>query len=139
MFLCQCLIFKLCLYCFLRRRLGCRKHRLFHRSKPLPPLVFIHGSYHAGWCWAEHWMPFLAAKGYETYSISLRGTSGTLIPGAEVRWGGPACNCPVLVCPLASQRPGGAVHWCWWWHDVNLYVHVTTADTASPHFTFRAD
>eukprot|EP00903_Cladosiphon_okamuranus_P018209 g16750.t1 len=53
------------------------------RSKPLPPLVFIHGSYHAGWCWAEHWMPFLAAKGYETYSISLRGTSGTLVPGTE--------------------------------------------------------
>ncbi|CAN0317204.1 unnamed protein product, partial [Ectocarpus sp. 13 AM-2016] len=50
-----------------------------------PPLVFIHGSYHAAWCWAEHWMPFLASKGYETYSISLRGTSGTLIPGAEVR------------------------------------------------------
>ncbi|CAM9110275.1 unnamed protein product [Ectocarpus fasciculatus] len=53
------------------------------RSKPPPPLVFIHGSYHSAWCWAEHWMPFLAAKGYETYSISLRGTSGTLIPGAE--------------------------------------------------------
>ncbi|CAN0553095.1 unnamed protein product, partial [Ectocarpus sp. 12 AP-2014] len=54
-------------------------------SKSPPPLVFIHGSYHAAWCWAEHWMPFLASKGYETYSISLRGTSGTLIPGAEVR------------------------------------------------------
>ena len=64
-----------------------------HRSKPLPPLVFIHGSYHAGWCWAEHWMPFLAAKGYETYSISLRGTSGTPIPGTEVR-------------PLGVSAPG---------------------------------
>ncbi|CAN0289306.1 unnamed protein product [Pylaiella littoralis] len=53
------------------------------RSKPPPPLVFIHGSYHAAWCWAEHWMPFLASRGYETYSISLRGTSGTVIPGAE--------------------------------------------------------
>lgn len=29
-------------------------------------------------------MPFLASKGYETYSISLRGTSGTPIPGVEV-------------------------------------------------------
>ncbi|CAN0528726.1 unnamed protein product, partial [Ectocarpus sp. 8 AP-2014] len=64
----------------------CRSRQLptFRGSKPPPPLVFIHGSYHAAWCWAEHWMPFLAAKGYETYSISLRGTSGTLIPGAEV-------------------------------------------------------
>lgn len=31
-------------------------------------------------------MPFLASKGYETYSISLRGTSGTRIPGVEVRF-----------------------------------------------------
>lgn len=23
-----------------------------------PPLVFVHGSYHAAWCWAEHWFPF---------------------------------------------------------------------------------
>lgn len=56
------------------------------RSKHLPPLVFIHGSYHAAWCWAEHWMAFLASKGYETYSISLRGTSGTPIPATEVRY-----------------------------------------------------
>lgn len=53
-------------------------------TSPLPPLVFIHGSYHAAWCWGEHWMPFLASKGYETYSISLRGTSGTPPPGLEV-------------------------------------------------------
>ncbi|CAM9310184.1 unnamed protein product [Scytosiphon promiscuus] len=58
------------------------------RSKPLPPLVFIHGSYHAAWCWAEHWMPFLATKGYETFSISLRGTSGTPIPGVEAEAAG---------------------------------------------------
>lgn len=30
-------------------------------------------------------MPFLASKGYDTYSISLRGTSGTPFPGPEVR------------------------------------------------------
>ncbi|KAG5189517.1 Alpha/Beta hydrolase protein [Tribonema minus] len=52
------------------------------RAKHLPPLLFIHGSYHGAWCWAEHWMPFLAGKGYETYSISLRGTSGTPAPAA---------------------------------------------------------
>eukprot|EP00983_Pelagomonas_calceolata_P077807 1154027-Pelagomonas_calceolata.AAC.4 len=22
-----------------------------------PPLLFVHGSYHAAWCWAEKWMP----------------------------------------------------------------------------------
>ncbi|CAM9650228.1 unnamed protein product, partial [Phaeothamnion confervicola] len=55
------------------------------RSKALPPLLFVHGSYHAAWCWAEHWMPFFAGKGYETYSISLRGTSGTPLPASEGR------------------------------------------------------
>lgn len=29
-------------------------------------------------------MPFFAGKGYETYSVSLRGTSGTPIRGQEV-------------------------------------------------------
>jgi hypothetical protein len=50
------------------------------RTKHLPPLLFVHGSYHGAWCWAEHWMPFLAGKGYDTYSVSLRGTSGTPAP-----------------------------------------------------------
>ncbi|CAM9129087.1 unnamed protein product [Discosporangium mesarthrocarpum] len=57
------------------------------RRKELPPLVFIHGSYHAAWCWAEHWMPFLAGKGYQTYSISLRGSSGTEPPLKERKSG----------------------------------------------------
>lgn len=30
-------------------------------------------------------MSFMAGKGYDTYSISLRGTSGTSIPGQDVR------------------------------------------------------
>jgi len=42
-----------------------------------PTLVFIHGSFHASWCWAKHYMPFFASKGYSTAAISLRGTGGT--------------------------------------------------------------
>ena len=38
-----------------------------------PPLLFIHGSYHAAWCWAEHFMPFFSNAGYETIAISIRG------------------------------------------------------------------
>lgn len=37
------------------------------------PIVFIHGSYHAAWCWAEHWMGFFADQGHDTYAISLLG------------------------------------------------------------------
>lgn len=27
-----------------------------------PPLVFVHGSFHSAWCWAEHFLPFFAAQ-----------------------------------------------------------------------------
>ena len=38
-----------------------------------PPLVFVHGSYHAAWCWAEHWLPFFSTSGYDCYAVSLIG------------------------------------------------------------------
>lgn len=38
-----------------------------------PPLVFVHGSYHAAWCWAEHWLPFFSSSGYDCYALSLLG------------------------------------------------------------------
>uniref|UniRef100_A0A7S2UVZ8 AB hydrolase-1 domain-containing protein n=1 Tax=Fibrocapsa japonica TaxID=94617 RepID=A0A7S2UVZ8_9STRA len=50
------------------------------KSMGLPPLIFVHGSFHGAWCWAEHWMPFFAAMGYPTTAISLRGTSGSPLP-----------------------------------------------------------
>jgi len=36
-------------------------------------LVFVHGSYHAAWCWAEHWFPFFSQSGYDCYALSLLG------------------------------------------------------------------
>eukprot|EP00961_Rhodomonas_salina_P177938 2399576-Rhodomonas_salina.5 len=44
-----------------------------------PPILFVHGSFHGGWCWAEHWMQHLADLGYPSYAPSLRGTSGTAV------------------------------------------------------------
>lgn len=38
-----------------------------------PPLVFVHGSYHASWCWAEHWMPYFSENGFDCYAVSLLG------------------------------------------------------------------
>jgi hypothetical protein len=37
-----------------------------------PPLVFVHGSFHAAWCWAEHWLPFFSRAGFPCYALSLR-------------------------------------------------------------------
>lgn len=47
------------------------------------PLVFVHGSYHAAWCYEEHFAGYFNARGRETTSVSLRGhgASGTT-PGA---------------------------------------------------------
>jgi pimeloyl-ACP methyl ester carboxylesterase len=44
-------------------------------TKPL--LLFLHGSFHAAWCWAEHWMPYFQSKGYSVAALSWRGTAGT--------------------------------------------------------------
>ena len=47
------------------------------QSTGLPALIFVHGSFHGGWCWAEHYLSFFAERGYPSYSVSLRGTSGS--------------------------------------------------------------
>ncbi|XP_058088981.1 uncharacterized protein LOC131235696 [Magnolia sinica] len=45
-----------------------------------PPLVFVHGSFHAAWCWAEHWMPFFSGSGYDCYAVSLLGQGESDLP-----------------------------------------------------------
>src|SRR4051812_26308773 len=32
-----------------------------------PPLLFVHGGYCDAWCWAPHFLPWFAAKGYSAY------------------------------------------------------------------------
>lgn len=50
-----------------------------------PPLVFIHGSYHAAWCYDEKFLPFFADLGFDCYAVSLRAQGGsTKPPGAKV-------------------------------------------------------
>jgi len=38
-----------------------------------PPLLFVHGGYCDAWCWAPHFLPWFAARGYAAYALSLRG------------------------------------------------------------------
>ncbi|KAK7394157.1 hypothetical protein VNO78_14677 [Psophocarpus tetragonolobus] len=49
-----------------------------------PPLVFVHGSYHAAWCWAEHWFPFFSSSGYDCYAVSLLGQGESDAPADSV-------------------------------------------------------
>jgi pimeloyl-ACP methyl ester carboxylesterase len=37
------------------------------------PLLFVHGAWHAAWCWDEHFLDFFADKGYRALALSLRG------------------------------------------------------------------
>lgn len=41
------------------------------------PLVFLHGAFTAAWCWAEHFMPWFAERGFTSYAISFRGHGGS--------------------------------------------------------------
>jgi pimeloyl-ACP methyl ester carboxylesterase len=37
------------------------------------PLLFVHGAWHAAWCWDENFLSFFAEKGYRALAVSLRG------------------------------------------------------------------
>ncbi|MBS0544165.1 MAG: alpha/beta fold hydrolase [Proteobacteria bacterium] len=41
------------------------------------PILFIHGAYVSAWCWAEHFLPWFAARGWEAYALSLSGHGGS--------------------------------------------------------------
>ena len=41
-------------------------------SHPVP-VLFVHGTWHAAWCWDEHFLDFFADKGYRAVALSLRG------------------------------------------------------------------
>ncbi len=42
-----------------------------------PPLLFVHGLGHGAWCWAEHFLDYFAAQGFDAYALSLRGHGGS--------------------------------------------------------------
>ena len=49
------------------------------------PILFVHGMWHAAWCWEEFFLPYFAQHGYESYALSLRGHGGS--EGRErLRW-----------------------------------------------------
>lgn len=41
------------------------------------PLLFVHGAWHAAWCWDEHFLGFFAERGYHAVAVSLRGHGGS--------------------------------------------------------------
>lgn len=41
-------------------------------SHPVP-LLFVHGGYHAAWCWDENFLDYFAGRGFRAVALSLRG------------------------------------------------------------------
>jgi pimeloyl-ACP methyl ester carboxylesterase len=37
------------------------------------PLLFVHGAWHAAWCWDENFLGYFADKGYRAMALSFRG------------------------------------------------------------------
>jgi pimeloyl-ACP methyl ester carboxylesterase len=37
------------------------------------PLLFVHGAWHAAWCWDENFLSFFGDKGYRAVALSFRG------------------------------------------------------------------
>ncbi len=49
------------------------------------PILFVHGMWHAAWCWSEYFLPYFAQHAYVSYALSLRGHGGS--DGRErLRW-----------------------------------------------------
>lgn len=43
----------------------------------LPPILFLHGSFHGAWCWSEKYFPYFTSLGYPVVALSWRGTEKT--------------------------------------------------------------
>jgi len=47
--------------------------RLPSTPRAAPPILFVHGAWHAAWCWDEFFLDYFAAHGYAAHALSLRG------------------------------------------------------------------
>jgi pimeloyl-ACP methyl ester carboxylesterase len=48
----------------------------------LHPLLFVHGAWHGAWCW-ERFLPWFAARGWESHAVDLRGHGRSPIRGSR--------------------------------------------------------
>lgn len=51
---------------------GCRQVHMATSLLNKNTILFVHGAYHAAWCWEEHFIPFFYAHGYNVYAMSFR-------------------------------------------------------------------
>jgi pimeloyl-ACP methyl ester carboxylesterase len=71
------------------------------------PLLFVHGAWHAAWCW-ENFLPYFADQGYAAYALSLRGHGGSA-GRAQIRWHSAARGYVADVAAVVAQLPAPPV------------------------------
>jgi pimeloyl-ACP methyl ester carboxylesterase len=49
------------------------------------PILFVHGMWHAAWCWEPYFLPYFAQHGFKSHALSLRG-HGTSDGREQLRW-----------------------------------------------------
>lgn len=49
------------------------------------PLLFVHGTGHAAWCWDENFLPYFAVNGFSSHAVSLRG-HGASEGSEKLKW-----------------------------------------------------
>lgn len=49
------------------------------------PLLFVHRTGHAAWCWDENFLPFFAERGFSSHALSLRG-HGSSDGADKLKW-----------------------------------------------------
>lgn len=54
-------------------------------SSAKPPIVLVHGAWHAAWCWMNNFLDYFAQQGWRVHALSLRG-HGTSAGRNGLRW-----------------------------------------------------
>lgn len=49
------------------------------------PILFVHGAWHAAWCWEEYFLPYFAAQGFTAHALSFRNHGASERKG-QLRW-----------------------------------------------------
>ncbi|MBX0330238.1 alpha/beta fold hydrolase [Oscillochloris sp. ZM17-4] len=100
-------------------------------GQPRPtPLLFVHGAWHAAWCW-ERFMPYFAGLGYECHALSMRGHGGS--GGREgIRWHSAADYLADLEAAAASlPRPPAVIGHSMGGYVTQLYLERNTPPAAA--------
>ena len=85
--------------------LSCEPSTLNPFAPPPPTCVFVHGTFHGAWCWAEKWLPrFAGTHGIAAHALSLRGTSASPYD-KPVKLSQHAADLGEAIAALGLERP----------------------------------